>query len=99
MNRKELLNVPKLGEKAFTQCAGFLRIIDGNEPLDNTSVHPESYPIAKEIIKETKIDLLTDDEETLKFKLSLFNKDKFLNMSYKELIRTLNETLYYFNVY
>lgn len=91
-NRKELLNVPKLGEKAFTQCAGFLRIIDGNEPLDNTSVHPESYPIAKEIIKETKIDLLTDDEETLKFKLSLFNKDKFLN-AHKVGILTLNDII------
>ena len=91
-NRKELLNVPKLGEKAFTQCAGFLRIIDGNEPLDNTSVHPESYPIAKEIIKETKIDLLTDDEETLKFKLALFNKDKFLN-AHKVGMLTLNDII------
>ena len=91
-NRKELLNVPKLGEKAFTQCAGFLRIIDGNEPLDNTSVHPESYPIAKEIIKETKIDLLTDDEETLKFKLSLFNKDKFLNAHQVGML-TLNDMI------
>ena len=91
-NRRELLNVPKLGEKAFTQCAGFLRIIDGNEPLDNTSVHPESYPIAKEIIKETKIDLLTDDEETLKFKLSLFNKDKFLNAHQVGML-TLNDII------
>ena len=91
-NRRELLNVPKLGEKAFTQCAGFLRIIDGNEPLDNTSVHPESYPIAKEIIKETKIDLLTDDEETLKFKLALFNKDKFLN-AHKVGMLTLNDII------
>ena len=91
-NRKELLNVPKLGEKAFTQCAGFLRIIDGNEPLDNTSVHPESYPIAKEIIKETKIDLLTDDEETLKFKLSLFNKEKFLNAHQVGML-TLNDII------
>lgn len=91
-NRKELLNVPKLGGKAFTQCAGFLRIIDGNEPLDNTSVHPESYPIAKEIIKETKIDLLTDDEETLKLKLSLFNKDKFLN-AHKVGMLTLNDII------
>ena len=91
-NRKELLNVPKLGGKAFTQCAGFLRIIDGNEPLDNTSVHPESYPIAKEIIKETKIDLLTDDEETLKFKLSLFNKDKFLNAHQVGML-TLNDII------
>ena len=77
-NRQELKNVPKLGEKAFEQCAGFLRIVDGEEPLDNTGVHPESYKFAKEIIKETKIDLKNDDEETLKLKLSLFNEDKFI---------------------
>lgn len=76
-NREELKKVPKLGEKAFEQCAGFLRIVDGEEPLDNTGVHPESYKYAKEIIKETKIDLINDDEDTLKLKLSLFNEDKF----------------------
>ena len=77
-NRQELKKVPKLGEKAFEQCAGFLRIVDGEEPLDNTGVHPESYKFAKEIIKETKIDLKNDDEETLKLKLSLFSEDKFI---------------------
>ena len=76
-NREELKKVPKLGEKAFEQCAGFLRIVDGEEPLDNTGVHPESYKYAKEIIKETKIDLKNDDEDTLELKLSLFNEDKF----------------------
>ncbi len=48
--RKELLNVPKLGAKAFLQCAGFLRIPGGEEPLDNTSVHPESYEAAKKLL-------------------------------------------------
>lgn len=76
-NREELKKVPKLGAKAFEQCAGFLRIIDGTEPLDNTSVHPESYEIAKLIIKETDTDLKHDDEDTLKLKLSLFDKLKF----------------------
>ena len=76
-NREELKKVPKLGEKAFEQCAGFLRIIDGDEPLDNTGVHPESYKVAKEIIKESKIDLLNDDEMTLDLKLSLFDLNKF----------------------
>lgn len=51
--RKELLKVSKLGPKAFEQCAGFLRIADGKEPLDNTAVHPESYDIAREYIKMT----------------------------------------------
>ena len=49
-DRKELLKVSKLGPVAFTQCAGFLRILDGKNPLDNTSVHPESYEAAEKIL-------------------------------------------------
>ena len=52
MSRKELLKVAKLGPKAFEQCAGFLRIAESKEVLDNTSVHPESYKAATEILKE-----------------------------------------------
>lgn len=51
--RKELLKVPKLGPKAFEQCAGFLRISDGSEPLDNTGVHPESYAVAEKYLEIT----------------------------------------------
>ena len=51
MSRKELLKVPKLGPKAYEQCAGFLRITDGSEPLDATAVHPESYEAARRILK------------------------------------------------
>lgn len=50
-NRKELLKVSKLGPKAFEQCAGFLRITDGDDPLDNTGVHPESYDACKALIE------------------------------------------------
>lgn len=50
-NRDELLKVSKLGEKAFTQCAGFLRISDGDNILDNTAVHPESYDNTKKLLK------------------------------------------------
>lgn len=50
-NRKELLKVKRLGEATFVQCAGFLRISDGNNPLDNTSVHPESYSVALGLIE------------------------------------------------
>jgi transcriptional accessory protein Tex/SPT6 len=46
LSRKELLKVPKLGPKAFEQCAGFMRISDGKEALDATSIHPESYEAA-----------------------------------------------------
>ena len=49
--RKELLKVPKLGKVAFEQCAGFIRIPDGANPLENTAVHPESYEIAEELLK------------------------------------------------
>ena len=51
-NRKQLLKVAKLGPKAYEQCAGFLRITDGKDPLDNTAVHPESYDAAKELLKK-----------------------------------------------
>ncbi|MEE3460739.1 MAG: Tex family protein [Lachnospiraceae bacterium] len=58
-NRKELLKVPKLGPKAFEQSAGFMRIMDGTDPLDATSVHPESYKAAEELLTLTG---LTMDE-------------------------------------
>lgn len=51
-SRRELLKVPKLGNKAFEQCAGFLRIADGDNVLDNTSVHPESYKAAEKLLNE-----------------------------------------------
>ena len=56
-DRRELLKVPKLGPKAYEQCAGFLRITDGKEPLDATAVHPESYDAARAILKECGYDV------------------------------------------
>lgn len=50
-NRRQLLKVPKLGPKAYEQCAGFMRILDGDNPLDRTSVHPESYGAAVELLE------------------------------------------------
>lgn len=50
-DRKQLMKVPKLGAKAFEQCAGFLRVRDGKNPLDNTAVHPESYKAAKKLLE------------------------------------------------
>lgn len=50
-NRQQLLEVPKLGPKAYEQCAGFLRVVGGNEILDNTAVHPESYEATKKLLK------------------------------------------------
>lgn len=54
-NRKQLMKVPKLGEKAFKQCAGFLRISDGENPLDATSVHPESYGAAQAMMEKLDV--------------------------------------------
>jgi protein Tex len=56
-NRKQLLKVAKLGPKAYEQCAGFLRIRDGENPLDNTAVHPESYGVVKAIATDLKVSL------------------------------------------
>ncbi len=58
-NRQQLLSVPKLGPKAFEQCAGFMRIIDGDNPLDATSVHPESYEAAMKLL--SKLGLTMED--------------------------------------
>ena len=63
-SRKELLKVSRLGPAAFTQCAGFLRILNGANPLDNTSVHPESYPLAEAILKELGFSLSQFSQST-----------------------------------
>ena len=55
-NRRQLLKVAKLGPKAFEQCAGFMRIAGGDNPLDGTSVHPESYKAALELLKRAKLE-------------------------------------------
>lgn len=76
--RKELMEVKGMGDKAFEQCAGFLRIIDGTNPLDNTSVHPESYEVAKKVLSICNIDLKNDTNEIRLEKLSHFNEADFL---------------------
>ncbi len=58
-DRKQLLKVPRLGEKAFEQCAGFLRIRDGKNPLDQSAVHPEAYDVVEKIAFDLKLDLKT----------------------------------------
>lgn len=73
-SRRELMAVPRMGEKAFEQCAGFLRIQNGENPLDNSAVHPESYPIIEKMASDlgcTVTDLIKNKE--LKKKLDLKN--------------------------
>lgn len=71
-SRKELLRVPRLGEKVFEQCAGFLRIRGGEHPLDNSAVHPESYPIVEQMATDlnTTVESLLKDE-TLRNKIDV----------------------------
>ena len=68
-NRKQLLKVAKLGSKAFEQCAGFMRITDGDNPLDATSVHPESYGAAEQLLE--KLGLSMDDLKELQKKAAV----------------------------
>ena len=76
-NRKELLKVPKLGKVAFEQCAGFLRILDGDNPLEITAVHPESYEVTEKLLSNLGFDKndLRDKEklENLRTKLKSVN--------------------------
>ena len=84
-NRKELLKVPKLGKVAFEQCAGFLRITDGDNPIDNTSVHPESYEATEKLLESVgfKAKDLKDKEKLLEIKEKLKSVD--IKLKAKEL--------------
>ena len=78
--RKELLKVPKLGKVAFEQCAGFIRVFNGKNPLEITSVHPESYEVAESLLKSIgykKEDLLNKDSlKEIKEKLARVNVEE-----------------------
>ena len=98
--RKELLKVKRLGQKAYEQCAGFLRVQESKEPLDNTAVHPESYKEAKELIKllgytseDLKNNKLSDIEDRVAEK-GLKNIEKELEigeMTLKDMIKELQK--------
>ena len=79
-SRKQLLKVPKLGKVAFEQCAGFIRIFDGKNPLEITAVHPESYDVAEKLLKKIgydKNDLVDKDKlNEIKAHLSALNVEK-----------------------
>lgn len=78
-SRKELMKVPKLGPKAFEQAAGFLRVSGGKQPLDNSAVHPESYPIVEKMAKDLKCtvsDLIDKKELRAKIDINKYVTDK-----------------------
>ncbi|MGY4305388.1 uncharacterized protein ACVIJ6_002631 [Bradyrhizobium sp. USDA 4369] len=92
--RDKLKEVPRLGPKAFEQCAGFLRIRDGDNPLDASGVHPESYPVVKKILETTKSDIkvLIGDSKTLKtLNPSKFADERFGVPTVTDIIKELEK--------
>ena len=90
-SRKEIMKVPRMGEKVFEQCAGFLRIRDGVHPLDKSAVHPESYHIVEKMAKDLNcgIDDLIKDKE-LRKKMQFMSTWKPLQMPRISLPAALN---------
>ncbi|MDH5359159.1 MAG: RNA-binding transcriptional accessory protein [Gammaproteobacteria bacterium] len=92
--RKHFLKVSRLGEKAFEQCAGFLRIMGGDNPLDASSVHPEAYPVVERIIQQTGHDIknLIGDSSFLKqLSANDYIDDKFGEPTVKDIIAELDK--------
>lgn len=78
-SRRELLNVPRMGAKAFEQSAGFLRIPEGENPLDNSAVHPESYPVVERMARDLHCsvsELIQDKEKKKALRLETYVNDK-----------------------
>ena len=91
-NRKQLKKVARLGPKAFEQAAGFLRITGGDNPLDQCAVHPETYPIVENIIKQLNIDsahLLNSAEQLQQVNIDELATEQFGEVTIKEIIKEL----------
>lgn len=92
--RKELMNVPRLGEKAFEQSAGFLRIMNGTNPLDASAVHPEAYPVVERIIGTTgkgMRELIGDSKFLKSLKAANFTDAKFGEPTVKDILSELEK--------
>lgn len=93
-NRKSLKDVPRLGPKVFEQAAGFLRIMNGDDPLDRSAVHPEAYPVVKKILASTKVDIksLLGDSKTLRgLKASDFTDEHFGEPTVRDILAELDK--------
>ncbi len=93
-SRRELLKVPRLGDKTFEQCAGFLRIADGDQPLDASSVHPEAYPLVERIVKACgkPIAALIGDGATLRsLELVQFTDERFGLPTVRDIVKELEK--------
>lgn len=94
INRRQLLDVPRLGEKTFEQAAGFLRITGGDNPLDASSVHPEAYPVVEKILQKTGSDIFTliGNQSVLRqLKASDFTDDQFGIPTVKDILLELEK--------
>ena len=92
--RKDLLNVPRLGNKAFEQAAGFLRVVGGDNPLDSTAVHPESYGVVVKMAKDAGVSLeqfIVDSELRKKVELSKYITDKVGMPTLTDIMDALNK--------
>jgi len=93
-NRNQLKKIPRLGEKAFEQCAGFLRIPDAKNPLDNSAVHPESYHVVEKMAKDNGcevIDLLKDESIRSKIKLEKYVTESIGLPTLNDIIQELSK--------
>jgi uncharacterized protein len=93
-NRTDLKKVPRLGEKSFEQSAGFLRIVNGENPLDGSSVHPEAYPVVERLLKQTakSIKLVMGDSAFLRtLKAANFTDEKFGEPTVKDILAELEK--------
>ena len=93
-SRRELLKVPRLGDKAFEQCAGFLRIANGEHPLDASGVHPEAYPVVERILAKAGKDIrvLIGDSRTLRaLNPADFTDDKFGVPTVRDILKELEK--------
>ena len=93
-NRKALLKVPKMGAKTFEQAAGFLRVTNSDNPLDNSAVHPESYSIVEQMAKDLRCkvaDLMSDAELRAKINLQHYVTDKVGLPTLQDILRELEK--------
>ena len=93
-SRKELKKVPRMGEKSFEQCAGFLRIMGAKDPLDNSAVHPESYAVVEKMAKDLScsvIDLIGNSDLKSKIKIENYITDKIGIPTLQDIIKELDK--------
>jgi len=91
--RKQLLKVPKMGKKTYEQAAGFLRINKGTNPLDNTIIHPETYAIVYELVKNnnTKVEEILNNKETINQEIINSLKAKYNNHTIQFIVNELQK--------